>query len=77
MIIPDSIDPNCSRGEQILLHKFKTETSSFDFYVLHSLFISKHLKTVSGELDILVLAPSKKIFSLEIKHKNIQQKNKL
>ncbi len=77
MIIPDSIDPNCSRGEQILLHKFKTETSSFDFYVLHSLFISKHLKTVSGELDILVLAPGKGIFSLEVKHGNVRRENGL
>lgn len=75
MIIPDNIDPNCSRGEQILLHKFKTEISSSDFYVLHSLFISKHLKTISGELDFLVLAPGKGIFSLEVKHGNVRREN--
>jgi len=77
MIIPDNIDLNSSRGEQILLHKFKTEVSSADFYVLHSLFISKHLKTVSGELDFLVLAPGKGIFALEVKHGNVRRENGL
>ncbi len=77
MIIPDNIDPGSSRGEQILLHKFKTEISSAGFYVLHSLFISKHLKTVSGELDFLVLAPGKGIFALEVKHGNVRRENGL
>lgn len=74
MVIPEKIEKNSSRGEQILLHKFRTEESSQKFCVLHSLFIAKHIKTVSGELDFLVLAPGKGIFALEVKHGDVDRK---
>jgi len=73
MLIPDKIEEEASTGEKIILHKFRTEASSHQYFVLHSLFIAKHLKTVSGELDFLVLAPGKGIFSLEVKHGDVKR----
>jgi hypothetical protein len=73
MLIPEKIEEKASTGEKIILHKFRTEASSQKYYVLHSLFIAKHLKTVSGELDFLVLAPGKGIFSLEVKHGDVKR----
>ena len=73
MIVPDNIDSAESQGEKSVYRHFKSDIHSRDFIILHSLFISKHLTRVSGELDFLVLAPGLGIFALEVKHGKVSR----
>ncbi len=73
MIVPDNIDSTNSNGEKQVFRHFKTDTNAKNFIILHSLFISKHLTRVSGELDFLVLAPGLGIFALEVKHGKVSR----
>lgn len=73
MIVPDNIDNADSQGEKRIYRHFKSDTNSRDFIILHSLFVSKHLTRVSGELDFLVLAPGLGIFALEVKHGQVSR----
>ena len=73
MIVPDNIDSADSQGEKLIYRHFKSDINSRDFIILHSLFVSKHLTRVSGELDFLVLAPGLGIFALEVKHGQVSR----
>ena len=73
MIVPDNIDSAESQGEKLVYHHFKSNVDCRDFIILHSLFVSKHLTRVSGELDFLVLAPGLGIFALEVKHGKVSR----
>jgi hypothetical protein len=73
MIVPDNIDSADSQGEKRIYRHFKSDINSRDFIILHSLFVSKHLTRVSGELDFLVLAPGLGIFALEVKHGQVSR----
>lgn len=73
MIVPDNIDEADSQGEKLVYRHFKSDINSRDYIILHSLFVSKHLTRVSGELDFLVLAPGLGIFALEVKHGQINR----
>jgi hypothetical protein len=73
MIVPDNIDSADSQGEKHVYRHFKSDINSRDFIILHSLFVSKHLTRVSGELDFLVLAPGLGIFALEVKHGKVSR----
>lgn len=74
MLIPDSISEFNSTGEKLLYFRFKNDESASHMFVLHSVFTNYHLKSVSGELDFLVLAPEKGIFALEVKHGRVSRK---
>ena len=74
MLIPDNIKDFDSNGERFLYFKFKNETTSNKFYILHSVFTNYHLKSVSGELDFLVLVPGMGIFAIEVKHGRVARK---
>lgn len=73
MIVPDNINSTDSQGEKRVYRHFKSDINSRDFIILHSLFVSKHLTRVSGELDFLVLAPGLGIFALEVKHGQVSR----
>ncbi|MBY5950122.1 ATP-binding domain-containing protein [Algoriphagus marincola] len=73
MIVPDNIDSPDSQGEKHVFRHFKSDINSRNFIILHSLFVSKHLTRVSGELDFLVLAPGLGIFALEVKHGKVSR----
>ncbi|NDV43084.1 nuclease-related domain-containing DEAD/DEAH box helicase [Flagellimonas sediminis] len=73
MIVPDNIDSTDSNGEKHVYRHFKSDINSRNYIILHSLFISKHLTRVSGELDFLVLAPGLGIFALEVKHGRVSR----
>lgn len=73
MLIPDEIDVSCSTGEKLVFYKFRNDSRTDSYYVLHSLFISRHLKNVSGEADFLVLVPGHGIFCLEVKHGRVSR----
>ena len=57
MLIPDKISDFNSMGERVLYLKFKNDRSVINMYVLHCVFTGHHIKNISGELDILVIAP--------------------
>lgn len=67
MIIPELTGPISSGGEKLVINRFRNDKDCTEMYILHSLFISKHLTRISGELDFLVLAPGIGIFALELK----------
>lgn len=73
MLIPDNIQEFDSAGERFLYHRFKNDSNSQDFFVLHSVFINHHLTNVSGELDFLVLAPGLGFFAIEVKHGKVER----
>lgn len=75
MLIPDNISEFNSNGEKLLYLRFKNDGSASNMFVLHSVFTNYHLKSVSGELDFLVLAPGMGIFALEVKHGRVSRKN--
>jgi len=62
-----------SEGERLVYKRFKTDKGAKGYTILHSLFISKHIKQISGELDFVILAPGKGIFCLEVKHGKIER----
>ena len=75
MLYPNSIQKFNSVGERILANKFKDDPQLEKSFVLPSLFCSKHLSRVSGELDFLVLMPNHGIFAIEVKHGGVSRKD--
>ncbi|MBO0329746.1 nuclease-related domain-containing DEAD/DEAH box helicase [[Muricauda] lutisoli] len=73
MLVPNKITNDNSRGEKLVFNHFKNDINAKDFIILHSLFVSKHLTRISGELDFLVLAPGLGIFALEVKHGKVSR----
>lgn len=73
MLIPGNIQEFDSAGEKFLYHRFKIDSNSQDFFVLHSVFTNHHLTNVSGELDFLVLAPGLGFFAIEVKHGKVER----
>ena len=75
MLIPDNINSFNSNGEKFLYWKFKDDNNAEGYYVLHSLFTNHHCKSISGEIDFLLLIPGKGIFALEVKHGRVSRRN--
>jgi hypothetical protein len=44
-----------------------------DYIVLHSVFLNRHVKKISGEIDLLVLIPGEGFFCLEVKHGGVER----
>lgn len=74
MLIPANISEFASNGERLLYQKFKNDETASDLIVLHSVFTSRRMKAVSGELDFLILAPNRGIFALEVKHGDVMRR---
>ncbi len=75
MLIPDNIKEFDSNGERLIYHRFKSDTDSSEFIILHSVFTNRHISSVSGELDFLILAPGLGFFALEVKHGRVERKD--
>lgn len=73
MLAPNTISNDNSRGEKLVFNHFKNDVNIKDFIIIHSLFVSKHITRISGELDFLVLAPGLGIFALEVKHGKVSR----
>lgn len=73
MIYPERIDAAESQGEKILHEHFKSDPRFGDVFILHSLFLQRHIKHISGEIDFLVLMPDHGIFIIELKHGGIER----
>jgi hypothetical protein len=44
-----------------------------EYIVLHSVFLNRHIKNISGEVDLLVLIPGQGFFCLEVKHGGVER----
>ena len=67
-LIPSIISPDCtSPGEQEIFSKLRDDPFTKDWIALHSLDIAHHRKQVSGEIDYVVIIPSKGVLCLEVK----------
>jgi len=75
MLIPENINEFDSNGERFLYHRFKNDTATRDYLILHSVFTNHHLTNVSGELDFLVLAPGLGFFAIEVKHGKVERRD--
>ncbi len=75
MLVPEHIESFDSAGEKILYIRFKNDVGVSEMYILHSLFTNHHLKNISGELDFLIIAPNKGVFSIEVKHGGVSRKD--
>ncbi|GHU03047.1 nuclease [Spirochaetia bacterium] len=75
-MIPSYISPDVkSNAEKKVFRWFKESTGTENWIVLHSLGISKHIKLIHGEIDLVVLAPQKGIFALEVKGGRVRREN--
>lgn len=75
MLIPDNIKEFDSNGERFMYHRFKKDTDSSEFIILQSVFTTRHISSVAGELDFFVLAPGLGFFAIEVKHGKVERKD--
>lgn len=75
-MVPDTYDTLTSAGEADVFERLRSDPSTSNWIVLHSLDISSHVINISGEADFLVLIPEKGILCLEVKGAgNIRRSN--
>ena len=75
MIIPSSIKTFDSIGEKILYNKFKSDNSFKNLIIIHSQFLAKHISSISGEIDFLLIYPNHGVFVLELKHGRVERQD--
>ena len=74
-MIPPYISPEVkSSGEKQLFERFKLAPGTEDWTVLHSLFLTRHVKRLYGEIDFLIMAPKLGIFVIEVKSGDVTRK---
>jgi len=56
-----------SPGELEIFHKLQDDLETHDWTILHSLDVANHSKQVSGEIDFVVIIPSKGVLCVEVK----------
>ncbi len=56
-----------SPGELEIFFKLQNDPGAKDWTVLHSLDVANHSKQVSGEIDFVIIVPSKGILCVEVK----------
>lgn len=67
-MIPASISPECkSGGEREIFRRLRDSKETSDWIILHSLDVASHRKQVSGEIDFLIIIPSKGVLCVEVK----------
>ena len=75
VMIPSKISPDIkSNAEKHTFEWFQTAPGTEDWIVLHSLGITTHKRVIHGEIDFLVLAPSKGMFALEVKGGRVERR---
>ena len=57
-----------SVGEKQLFERIRKAPGTEKWVVLHSLFLTRHVKRLYGEIDFLILAPELGVFVLEVKY---------
>jgi ATP:corrinoid adenosyltransferase len=67
-MIPPHIDPQCSSpGEKEIFVRLRDDPGTKEWIVLHSLAVAQHTHLISGELDFVILIPSKGVLVIEVK----------
>src|SRR5437667_5835081 len=67
-MIPPHIDPRCSSpGEKEIFIRLRDDPGAADWIVLHSLAVAQHANLISGEIDFVVIIPTKGVLCLEVK----------
>lgn len=67
-MIPPEVYGDCARrGEKELFLRLRDAPETRDWIVLHSLDIANHRKQVQGEIDFVVIVPSKGVLCVEVK----------
>ncbi len=56
-----------SKGEVEIFLRLRDDPSTEEWTILHSLDIAHHLKQVSGEIDFVVIVPTKGVLCIEVK----------
>lgn len=74
-MIPPRYEGTASAGEKRVFHLLETDPATNDWYVLHSLGLSKRGSGPYGEIDFVVLLPSGVLVCLEIKGGRVSCKN--
>lgn len=64
-----------SQGERTFYEAFGRDDGCRQMTLLHSVFISRHIKNISGEIDMVILAPGKGIFLIEVKHGRLSKED--
>lgn len=67
MIPPVFSEDVSSSGERQIFQMLKDDPDTDDWTCLHSLGISKHVVTVYGEIDLVLIVPGEGVFCLEVK----------
>lgn len=62
-----------SDGEKIIYNALSRECP--EYVILHSVFLNRHVKNISGEIDLLVLIPDHGFFCIEVKHGGVERLN--
>jgi hypothetical protein len=57
-----------SKGERKFHREFGLDDGCHGMTLIHSVFITSHIRNISGELDFVLLVPGRGIFLLEVKH---------
>ena len=76
-LIPPRINEKAPPGERLLFDRFKNDSATEGWIVLHSLGVAKHPKRSEGELDFVVLVPGEGILCLEIKSGRVSREDGL
>ncbi len=67
-MIPSVMDPSCqSPGEREIFQRLRDDPGAAEWIVLHSLDVAEHRRQISGEVDFVVIIPSKGVLFLEVK----------
>ena len=67
-MIPSIMDPLCqSPGEREIFQRLRDDPGAAEWIVLHSLDVAEHRRQISGEVDFVVIIPSKGVLFLEVK----------
>lgn len=67
MIPPTYHADTLSKGEKEIFLRLRDDPLTADWTVLHSLDIANHQKQVSGEIDFVVIVPTKGVLCVEVK----------
>ena len=67
-MIPPVVYSDCpSGGEREIFGRLRSDPQTKDWIVLHSLDVARHSTQISGEIDFVVVIPSKGVLCVEVK----------